>query len=174
MFLAFGCDNGCQGNEYKKRIAELELMVKALSRPERQVRGKQRRMKVGYPMDRRQYASPTDKFRAAKSDRRDTWKEAIIQRCIVNFIEWDESDPVKSLRALIASEVRIALDPAVSSDAQALVDSGRTATSDRRRDHKDLCQRLDFIANAPREVIEEEITEVCDLASKALAASEKP
>lgn len=53
------------------------------------------------------------------------WKDAVIEACIVNCIDWDEQDPVKTLAQLIAWEVKIALDPAVSADARALIERGR-------------------------------------------------
>lgn len=53
-----------------------------------------------------------------------SWRNAVVDACVVNHIAW-EDDPRKTLAALIAWETRIALDPAISSAAQALVDRGR-------------------------------------------------
>jgi hypothetical protein len=57
----------------------------------------------------------------------DAWKEVIIEQAMVAGIyhEWMETDPRKALAALIAWEVSIALDPKVSSAAQALIDQGK-------------------------------------------------
>jgi hypothetical protein len=53
----------------------------------------------------------------------DAWKEAIIQACIVNCIDWDESSAEKSLAALLKYEVETALDPRVSERAAKLASS---------------------------------------------------
>jgi hypothetical protein len=55
------------------------------------------------------------------SEEKDKWKEAIIECCIIDCIDWDENDPGWTLRSLLAYEQDIALDPRVSSDAQRLV-----------------------------------------------------
>ena len=55
------------------------------------------------------------------------WKEAVIEALIVNHTlrKEHEEDPKLALAALIDWECKIALDPAVSSEAQALIDKGR-------------------------------------------------
>jgi len=52
------------------------------------------------------------------------WREAIEEECTVAEIGWVD-DPVVSLRNLIDWHVKVSLDPAVSSDAQALMQRGR-------------------------------------------------
>jgi hypothetical protein len=53
------------------------------------------------------------------------WKDAVIEACIASCIDWDENDPMKTLHNLICWEVKIALDPAVSNEAAALIQRGR-------------------------------------------------
>jgi hypothetical protein len=60
-----------------------------------------------------------------EANAKNAWKEAVIEACVVNCIGWDESNPMKSVADLISWEVQIALDPAVSSDAQALIERGK-------------------------------------------------
>jgi hypothetical protein len=52
------------------------------------------------------------------------WKEAIIEACVVNHLDWDDNDPRKTLAALIAWECKCALDPDISEEAQALIERG--------------------------------------------------
>lgn len=53
------------------------------------------------------------------------WKRAIINACVLAHINWDEEDPAKTLHQLLVWESQVALDPKVSSDAQALINRGR-------------------------------------------------
>ena len=55
------------------------------------------------------------------------WKNAVIDALVVQHAYHAEHDhdPVKALNAAIHWNVQVALDPAVSSDAQALIDKGR-------------------------------------------------
>jgi hypothetical protein len=55
------------------------------------------------------------------------WKEAIIDAAVVDWVYTAdmEDDPRKAVNALLSMAALIALDPAVSKDAQALVDRGR-------------------------------------------------
>ena len=55
------------------------------------------------------------------------WKDAVIEGLAVSWAitTENENDPVKAVNDLVESEVRIALDPSVSSEAQALIDKGR-------------------------------------------------
>lgn len=55
------------------------------------------------------------------------WKDAVLDALIVNFIYHGghEHDPRQALADLIEYEVQIALDPKVSSDAEALIERGR-------------------------------------------------
>lgn len=63
----------------------------------------------------------------AQAEPPNPWKEAVIDACVIACIDWDEKDPRKTLHQLICWENQIALDPKVSSAAQALVDQGRSA-----------------------------------------------
>jgi hypothetical protein len=55
------------------------------------------------------------------------WKEAVIDKLIVSCIyrKEHETNPEKAINDLLEWEVTIALDPSVSSKAQALIDMGR-------------------------------------------------
>ena len=56
------------------------------------------------------------------------WKEAVIDQCVIHCIDWDDSDPKATLTKLLEWSNQIALDPAVSEEARALVETGaRTA-----------------------------------------------
>lgn len=44
------------------------------------------------------------------------WKEAVVEACVTACIDWDEHDPVGTVRELIAMEVQTALDPSVSAE----------------------------------------------------------
>jgi hypothetical protein len=74
------------------------------------------------PPDTDLYAEPV----AAPAQKRG-WKEVVIEKLMVSHIYRNEhdSDPDKALNDLIAWQMRIALDPQVSSDAQALIDKGK-------------------------------------------------
>ena len=73
-------------------------------------------MKLATPRVRRLIKSAVKKFVEANP-----WKEAIIQACIVNFLEWDENDPSGTLSKLIGWENTVALDPKVSKAAYDLL-----------------------------------------------------
>ena len=51
-----------------------------------------------------------------------TYEAWIEELCIVNFLEWDHSDPRKTLAKLIECEVNMALDPAISKQAVDLIE----------------------------------------------------
>jgi hypothetical protein len=53
------------------------------------------------------------------------WREAVIDACVINHLPWDDADPTQTLMKLVDWEIKTALDPAVSGDAQALIDRGR-------------------------------------------------
>jgi hypothetical protein len=55
------------------------------------------------------------------------WKDEVIEKLVISHIykAEHENDPAKALHDLLSWEVAIALDPQVSSDAQALIDRGR-------------------------------------------------
>lgn len=53
----------------------------------------------------------------------DTWKNVVLDQCMVAHSAFYEDDAKKTLDTLIDWHVKIALDPSVSSDAQALIAS---------------------------------------------------
>lgn len=55
------------------------------------------------------------------------WKEAVLDHCTVAYSAFYEDDPKKTLDVLIDWHVKVALDPQVSSDAQALINKGAEA-----------------------------------------------
>jgi len=71
-------------------------------------------------------AAPASDADARPSAAPNPWKEAVLDVLAHNCIDapLDES-PRSILARVIAAEVQIALDPAVSADAQALIDRGR-------------------------------------------------
>ena len=62
----------------------------------------------------------------------DPWKAAVIDALVTAHIYTaaHESDPRGALKALLAYEQAVALDPAVSSDAAALIERGRREARD--------------------------------------------
>jgi hypothetical protein len=50
------------------------------------------------------------------------WKEAVINACIIDCLDWYGNDPGRTIRELCQWEQILALDPRVSSDAQKLID----------------------------------------------------
>jgi hypothetical protein len=56
-----------------------------------------------------------------------TWKDAVIEKLAVTWAITSENEncPQKAVNDLVASEVAIALNPAVSSEAEALIERGR-------------------------------------------------
>jgi hypothetical protein len=53
------------------------------------------------------------------------WRDEVIDVCIINFLDMDwDANPRQTLAKLIEWEVKIALDPAVSSAAQELINQG--------------------------------------------------
>lgn len=55
----------------------------------------------------------------------DAWRDAVIDACVINFLDWDMTDPRGTLARLIHWEQECALDPSISSAAQALIQRGR-------------------------------------------------
>lgn len=53
------------------------------------------------------------------------WKEAVIDACVIDCINWHEDDPARTIKELIEWNVRQALDPKVSKEARELVERGR-------------------------------------------------
>ena len=55
------------------------------------------------------------------------WRDAIDDALVVNCLDptGDHEDPRAALARLVAWETQIALDPAVSSEARALIEQGR-------------------------------------------------
>ena len=64
------------------------------------------------------------KRQAAEIERLQHWQRAVDDACTVSWVPVTD-DAHETVKALIARECQIALDPLVSSDAQALVDRGR-------------------------------------------------
>lgn len=75
------------------------------------------------------------------------YKEAIDEAMVVRHLGIAEGDPIKELNTIISWEVGVALDPSVSSAAQALIDEGRTSFATEtqaeraRRSHEDFMKR---------------------------------
>ena len=61
------------------------------------------------------------------------WREAVIDALVTSWAYSAEHDtnPRKAIQDLLEREIAIALDPAVSRDAQALIDKGRTVERER-------------------------------------------
>lgn len=53
------------------------------------------------------------------------WQAAMEEACIINWCRFYENDPVQTLHSIVAQDMAFALDPLISSDAQALIDRGR-------------------------------------------------
>ena len=64
------------------------------------------------------------KRQAAEIERLEHWQRAVDDACTVSWVPVTD-DARETVKALIARECQIALDPLVSSDAQALIDRGR-------------------------------------------------
>lgn len=64
------------------------------------------------------------KRQAAEIDRLQHWQRAVDDACTVSWVPVTD-DARETVKALISRECQIALDPLVSSDAQALIDRGR-------------------------------------------------
>ena len=56
---------------------------------------------------------------------RNEWEETIIDACVVCHLPWATKTPKQALEDLIAWNCEVALDPAVSEEAQRLIDKGR-------------------------------------------------
>jgi len=55
---------------------------------------------------------------------RNAWREAVTDLCAVSWVSWDEADPRKAVMDLCRLKTSIALDPAVSREARALMGRG--------------------------------------------------
>lgn len=44
----------------------------------------------------------------------DPWKEAIIDACIINHLDWDENDPKGTLNKVIWRELQMFTDPSIT------------------------------------------------------------
>ena len=64
---------------------------------------------------------------AIADEKRNPWKQAIINELAVSYVLHTdhETDPVRALAALVDYECKVALDPAVSKEAQALIEPYR-------------------------------------------------
>ena len=92
------------------------------------------------PAQPQEPAAVADAECGARTSGNNPWKVALTDACVVNHLGWDENDPKKTLANLVAWEIEIALDPAVSSRAQALQDATDSARLDwlARQDLDDL------------------------------------
>ena len=94
------------------------------------------------------------RLKAASQPARNEWKEWIIEKLVVSHIYRNEheTDPLKAINDLLSYEVEIALDPQVSSDAQALIDRGKAEAIQPAQEHitHDVAQRK--IAACVREI----------------------
>jgi len=54
------------------------------------------------------------------------FREAMIERCILLYMDWNAEDPHSTMRRIVDAEVNIALDPRVSKRAADLVLMGDT------------------------------------------------
>ena len=98
----------------------------------------------------------------------DPWREAIDAELICCHIGTADSfpDPKDALAALIDWHVAVALDPEVSSDAQALVDRGAAAVSAALRAVVESAAAADEFQNSP-----EAIQRLAAMARAALKAT---
>lgn len=63
------------------------------------------------------------------------WRDAVQNAMVANCLDWtDDESPRSVVERLIAYENKLALDPSVCSDAQALIDRGRAEGEADRRD----------------------------------------
>lgn len=59
------------------------------------------------------------------------WKEAVLDECMISWSAWYDDNPKKTVGEMIDWHVKIALDPKVSSSAQALVEQGAREEKER-------------------------------------------
>ena len=64
-----------------------------------------------------------DELRAA-FEVADSFKEAVEDACIVSYLDWDDQNPMRTIRELITLAQDIALDPRVSAEARKLITLG--------------------------------------------------
>ena len=120
----------------------------------------------------------------AEAAERDEWKEAVLNELIVAHIytKEHETNPLKAIRDAITWNCQVALDPAVSSDAQRLRDTylqraeaaerkAEEAARDAGRGKRLLRECADFMAKFSEDCCAEssELRQACELES-ALAA----
>ena len=79
------------------------------------------------------FSETVKRLTAAAEQRGAAWQDAVIEQLVVAHIYRKEhaTDPRKALQDLISWHVQVALDPQVSSDAQALVDRGAEAMQEK-------------------------------------------
>lgn len=58
-------------------------------------------------------------------DQLNKWRLAVIDACIVRYLDWDEENPKQNIDKIVDIDVMIALDPGVSSSAQELIERGK-------------------------------------------------
>jgi hypothetical protein len=56
------------------------------------------------------------------------FREAMIEQCILLYMDWNAEDPQETMRRIITAEVNIALDPRVSKRAAELAKLGDPRT----------------------------------------------
>jgi hypothetical protein len=83
-----------------------------------------------------------------------------------------ETDARLAVADLIAAETAIALDPAVSSDAQALIDKGRASERERTAKMRDLLLAILDVTKGPWPR-QNQWTEICAIARECAAAIRK-
>ncbi len=72
------------------------------------------------------------------------WKDALQEAGVIDWCltKENEDDPCKLLADIVSYNVQIALDPAVSSDAQALIDKGKAESEEEIRKLKATVSHL--------------------------------
>lgn len=72
------------------------------------------------------------------------WKTAIIDRLVVqeSLLKEHETNPKKAVHDIVSWEVRVALDPLVSSEAEALIDQGRNELRAENEELRDQIMRI--------------------------------
>ena len=81
------------------------------------------------------------------------WQEAVIEQLIIHHIyrAKHDSDPQKAINDLLCYSNQIALDPLVSSDAQALIDHGRALAQEsaQQTKQKQLFEKIETLPAVP-------------------------
>ena len=51
----------------------------------------------------------------------DSYEKAVEELCVINFINWDHTKPMETLKKIIQVETSMALDPKISKEAVDLI-----------------------------------------------------